>query len=98
MQDEREERCYKVVHSRDNVESVYLVTATSSRQAIQHIKCETAEICGHYDHKDCGFSAELFKPDPPYFLYAINKESGEMSFPTVSNERSMCIVCLGNVP
>jgi len=94
--DDIEERCWKVVHSRDNVESVYLVAARNSRHAIDLIKSETREVCGNYQHKGCGWSASLFKPEPPYFLYAINKESGAMSLPTVSNERSMCIVCLGN--
>lgn len=96
MLGEREERCWKVIHSRGSVESVYLVTAYDKKMAIDIIKSDTAEVCGDYRHQDCGWSAELFKPDPPYFLYAINKTTGQMSLPTVANERDMCIVCLGN--
>lgn len=89
------EDCYKVIHCRDLVESVYVVTALDSRQARSLVKDQLLD-----DHRcdiGCRWSVSLFRPSPTYFLYAINRATGEMSPPSVTSERSMCFVCLGNV-
>ncbi len=99
MPPDREERCWKVIHSRDNVETVYLVTAFDKRMAIDIVKTETAEenvCCRH--HLDCGWSAELFKPEAPYFLYSIDKSNGAMDTDNAIRAPLSCIVCLGSAP
>jgi hypothetical protein len=84
-------RCWKVVHVRDGIESVYLVGATSRRSAQGEIK----DLRGY--QKGDGWSISEFKPDSPYFLYAINRTTGAMTPANSMGAESMCITCLGNV-
>ena len=86
--------CYKVTHRRDGVESVYVVTALNERHAKEQVRDQFRE--DHDCHKEkCSWSAALFRPEPPYFLYAINKATGAMSPFEVSDPKKMCFVCLG---
>ena len=87
------EDCYKVVHSRDGIESVYLVSAFGKSQAKSFVRDQFRD--DHDCHKEkCGWSAEVFRPQI-YFLYAINKTTGAMSPFDVSDPKRMCFVCLG---
>lgn len=96
MSDERFEQCWKVVHCRDNIESVYLVTATHSRQARDEVKWNID--LGHKCDANCTWATMPYRPEPAYFLYAINKMTGDMSPGTSNGGKSMCFVCLGNIP
>jgi len=46
--------------------------------------------------EQCTWSIEPFRPEPPYFLYSINKTTGAMSPFDVSDPKRACFVCLGN--
>jgi hypothetical protein len=74
-----------------------LVTAASSREARECVNHWSATL-GHDCDKDCSWAAQPFHPEPAYFLYAINKMTGAMSLPDSAGGKSMCFVCLGNVP
>lgn len=89
-------QCWRVSHCRDHVESVYLVTAASSNEARREVQWQ--HDLGHRCDKDCSWSMSIFHPSPPYFLYAINMTTGQMTPADSSGGKSMCVVCLGNVP
>lgn len=91
---DRREDCYQVTHSRDNVESVYIVTAYDERMAKELVRDQFREDHNCHTEK-CSWSCKPFRPDPPYFLYAINKTTGAMSPFDVSDPKRMCFVCLG---
>lgn len=76
---------FKVVHAKDGVETVYLVTALSSRDAKRKLLDELYggldqwtpyKICR--EHR-CAVNAQPFRPDPSYKLYSINTKTGEMT-------------------
>ncbi len=91
--------CWRVVHCFANVESVYLVTATNEREARNLVKYGVDFGPEHPDHcRDCTWSMQPFRPEPPYFLYAINRSTGEMSPSDSQGGASMCLTCLGTVP
>lgn len=81
--------CFRVIHKKEGVEFVYLIAAASAREAKELFHASVT--C---DRKSCSISAQQFTPTPPYFLYAINMETGQMSHPNVRDDR-LCIVCLG---
>lgn len=95
MQNDREE-CWKVVHADGPLESVYLVTARNKREAREQVKDVLYKHACEYGGM-CKWSIELFRPDG-YFLYAINRATGEMSPSDVSSSKRMCVTCLGSVP
>lgn len=88
------DECWKVVHADGPLESVYLVTARDKKMAKQIVQ----EHLHDHDctHKTCGWSIELFRPEA-YFLYAINKATGQMTPSDVSSDQRMCVTCLGSV-
>lgn len=82
---EARERVFKVNHKKGNVETVYLVSALSTRDAKKKVLAELGHDVERWTiyhclkQEDATMSASPWRPDPPYRLYAIDASTGAMS-------------------
>ena len=95
---EADRRCWRVIHAHDNVETVLLVTAWDSKSAREEARRVADEICGCTHHTGCSWSASAFLPDAPYFLYAIDKKTGNMNINEPLSTNTSCLICIAEPP